>query len=101
MTLSHHATISSALAIVGLAIVLAGSVVTALAVIIKEDDAINTAGQIGAAPYGVVIPTREQFLQQPAVQNLIQQSKKAKCGLFLIAGGTFLQILGALAGLAY
>ena len=94
MTLGHA--IASALNIVGLGIVLAGSMVTAFAVILKEDDAINTAGQVGAGYYGLHIPSREQFLQQPAVQNLIQQSKRAKWGLILIAGGTVFQILGVL-----
>lgn len=95
MTLSHHA-IASIIEIVGLTVVFAGSMVTAFAVILNSDDAIKIAGQIGAAPYGVVIPTREQFLRQPAVRNLIQQSKRAKCGLFLIAIGTVFQMLGVI-----
>ena len=95
MTLSHH-DVASALDIVGLVCVFAGSIVTALAVILTEDAAIHIAGQIGASPYGPVIPSRKEFLQQPAVHNLIRQSKMANWGLLLIAGGTLIQIIGVL-----
>jgi hypothetical protein len=90
--MSHHAV--ACIEIAGLVLVLIGSVVTAFAVILKPDDAIKIAGQIGASVYGVHIPTREQFLQQPAVRNLIRQSRMAKWGLSLIAFGTLIQIVG-------
>jgi hypothetical protein len=97
MTLSHA--IASALNIVGLMIVLGGSVVTAFAVILKPPDAIRIAGQSGATGWGAgVTPLPDEtYLQQPAVQNLIRQSKRAKWGLIFIAGGTIFQILGVLA----
>jgi hypothetical protein len=50
MTLSHA--IASALNIVGLVIILAGSMVTARAVILKPRDAIRIAGQSGATGWG-------------------------------------------------
>jgi hypothetical protein len=83
------------LAVFGLAIVLIGSIVTARAVIIKDDDAAGIAGQSGFTGYSLKQPTSQQFKQQPAVRNLIRQSKHARAGLYLIAAGTFLQILGA------
>jgi hypothetical protein len=97
MTLSHA--IASAINIVGLVIVLTGSVVTAFAVILKPRDAIRIAGQSGATGWGAGVKPipDETYLQQPAVENLIRQSKRAKWGLILIAGGTFCQILGVLA----
>jgi hypothetical protein len=91
--MSHHA-IASGLEIAGLIVVLIGSVTAAYAVILKPDDAIKIGGRAGVAPYGVVIPTRDEFLQQPAVRNLIRQSKMATWGLSLIAVGTFIQIIG-------
>jgi hypothetical protein len=90
---------SGAVAILGLIIVLFGSFITARAVIITDDDAIKTAGQIGAAPFDLAIPTREQFLQQPAVRNLIKQSRSARNGLYLIFAGTAFQLLGAVLSL--
>jgi hypothetical protein len=102
MTLSH--VIASALNVVGLMIVLAGSVVAAFAVILKPRDAIRIAGQSGATGWGAGVKPLpdETYLQQPAVQNLILQSKKAKCGLLLIAAGTFFQIVGGvLVGFGY
>ena len=87
------------LAVVGLGLTFIGSIVTARAVIIKADDAIKVAGQAGLSGYvsssGPITPTRDQYLQQPAVQNLIRQSRSAQRGLCLIAVGTALQILGA------
>ena len=83
------------LAVFGLAIVLVGSIVTARAVIIKDDDAINVAGQSGFTGYSLKQPTPQQFKQQPGVRNLIRQSRHARTGLYLIAAGTFFQILGA------
>jgi hypothetical protein len=98
--MTGHA-ISSALDIVGLVIVLTGSVVTAFAVILKPRDAIRIAGQSGATGWGAGVKPipDETYLQQPAVENLIRQSKRAKWGLILIAGGTIFQILGVLADL--
>jgi hypothetical protein len=97
MTLSHA--IASALNIVGLVIILAGSMVTPRAVILKPRDAIRIAGQSGATGWGAGVKRLpdETYLQQPAVQNLIRQSKWAKWGLILIAGGTVFQILGVIA----
>jgi hypothetical protein len=88
---------SRALTIVGLALVTWGSWVTSRAVIFTANEAINIAGQIGGSPRGLVIPTRDEFLQQPPVQNLIRQSTKAKRGLRWIVGGTLIQIAGVVA----
>jgi hypothetical protein len=93
MTLSHHA-IASILEMVGLIVVFVGSMVTAFAVILKPDEAIRIAGKINAMGWGVKIPTREEFLQQPSVDNLTRQSERAKRGLFLIAIGTVFQMIG-------
>jgi cell division inhibitor SulA len=38
--------------------------------------------------------TREQDLQLPAVQNLLEQSRFALLGFILIGAGTVLQIIG-------
>ena len=75
------------LAVFGLAIVLLGSIVTAR----QDDDAISIAGQSGFAGYSLPQPTPELFRQQPAVSNLIRQSRHARFGLYLIAAGTFFQ----------
>jgi hypothetical protein len=83
------------LAVFGLAIVLLGSMVTARAVIVKDEDAISIAGQSGFTGYSLPQPMPKQFRQQPAVRNLIRQSRHARFGLYLIAAGTFFQILGA------
>lgn len=90
--------ISGTLTVLGLIIVLLGSFVTARAVMITDDDAIKIAGQISAASYDLVIPTREQFIQQPAVRNLIKQSRSARNGLYLICAGTAFQLFGAVLG---
>lgn len=71
----------------GLSLTLIGAVVTARSIILTEDDAIA----IGVARYG---GTREENLRLPAVQNLLSQSKAAQVGMWLIALGTALQIIG-------
>jgi hypothetical protein len=71
------------------------SIVTARAAIINDGDAISIAGQSGFSGYSLPQPTPEQFMQQPAVRNLIRQSRHARAGLYLIAAGTFFQIIGA------
>jgi hypothetical protein len=84
--------------IAGLVFVLAGSIVIAVAVFVNPRGAIRIAGQSGASYWGAgkkPIP-EETYLQQPAVRNLIRQSKMAKWGLGLIALGTVFQIIGAL-----
>jgi hypothetical protein len=86
-------------AVVGMLMVLVGSIVTARSVILKDDDAIKIAGHAGLTGYlgdGPPGPTREQYLKQPGVRNLIRQSKQAQLGLRLIALGTCFQILGAI-----
>jgi hypothetical protein len=72
---------------VGLAITLGGAWVTARAVILKEDDAIN----VGLARFSG--KDREQNLKLPMVQNLLASSRGARRGLLFIAGGTALQIV--------
>ncbi|MDP1669898.1 hypothetical protein [Phaeovulum sp.] len=71
----------------GLAITLAGAWITARAVILKEDDAIN----IGVSR--IVSENDEENLQLPMVQNLLASSRGARRGLLLIAGGTALQLV--------
>lgn len=71
----------------GLAITLTGAWITARAVILKEDDAID----VGLARFSG--ETREENLRLPMVQNLLASSRRARRGLLLIAGGTALQIL--------
>jgi hypothetical protein len=75
MTLSHHA-IASILEMVGLIVVFVGSMVTAFAVILKPDEAIRIAGKINAMGWGVKIPTREEFLQQPPLTILPDNPKE-------------------------
>jgi hypothetical protein len=88
-----------ALSVFGLTIVLIGSIITARAVIMRDEKAIKVGGQAGLSGYskpgGPRLPTHEQSIQQPAVKNLIRQSRHARFGLYLIAAGTFFQILGA------
>ncbi|EAQ26709.1 hypothetical protein [Roseovarius sp. 217] len=71
----------------GLVITLIGAWITARAVILKEDDAIN----IGLARFSG--ETREENLGLPMVQNLLASSRGARRGLLFIAGGTALQIV--------
>lgn len=71
----------------GLALTLAGAWITARAVILKEDDAINT---------GLSRTTSDDLkenLQLPMVQNLLASSRGARRGLLFIAGGTALQLV--------
>ncbi|MGR3723467.1 hypothetical protein [Abyssibius alkaniclasticus] len=79
--------ISDILTGLGLAITLAGAWITARAVILKEDDAID----IGLARFSG--ETREENLRLPMVQNLLASSRGARRGLLFIAGGTALQIV--------
>lgn len=71
----------------GLAFTLAGAWITARAVILKEDDAID----IGLARFSG--ETREENLRLPMVQNLLASSRGARRGLLFIAFGTALQIV--------
>ncbi|MEF3048528.1 hypothetical protein [Pseudotabrizicola sp. L79] len=71
----------------GLAITLVGAWITARAVILKEDDAIN----VGLARFSG--KDREENLRLPMVQNLLASSRGARRGLLFIAGGTALQIV--------
>ena len=81
--------------VLGLLAVFAGAMITARAVMVSDDEAIKVAGQSGAHGYGVPKITHDQYVSQPAVRNLIRQSRNARWGLWLIAFGTALQILGA------
>lgn len=72
---------------IGLFITFAGAWITARAVILKEDDAIN----IGLARLSG--KDREENLRLPMVQNLLASSRGARRGLLLIAIGTALQIV--------
>ncbi len=70
----------------GLAATLLGAAVTAWAVILKPDDAL----QIGVTRWASDDPAENKNL--PMVQNLLAASKWAKRGLLLIAFGTMLQM---------
>lgn len=63
-----------------------GATVTARSVILSENDAIT----IGLARFGG--ETREQNLRLPAVQNLLNASKGARWGLYIIVAGSALQL---------
>ena len=80
-------TTSDILTGLGLALTLAGAWITARAVILREDDAIN----IGLARFSG--ETREENLRLPMVQNLLASSRGARRGLLFIAGGTALQLV--------
>jgi hypothetical protein len=77
--------------VTGLCLTLIGAAVTASAVILSEDEAI----EIGVSRFNG--DNREQDLRLPAVQGLMKQSKDAKWGLLLIVAGTFVQLLGVAA----
>lgn len=79
----------------GLTITLIGAGVTAKAVILREDDAIN----IGLTRYSGGV--REEDLQLPMVQNLLWSSRAAKYGLIMVAIGTALQAVPILWRLVY
>jgi hypothetical protein len=85
--------------VIGLIIVAIGAFVTARAVMMTEETAIKIAGQAPtgfgyAGPDGPQMPTQVEYKQQPGVRNLIQQSRHARRGLYLIFFGTLLQIVG-------
>jgi hypothetical protein len=89
-----------AITVIGMIVVTIGAFVTSRAAILTNAQAIKIAGQAPTAfgyarPEGPQMPTEEEYLQQPAVRNLIQQSRHASCGLVLIGIGTLLQIAGA------
>jgi hypothetical protein len=90
--------LAAVIQILGLSLVLVGSVATARAVIIKqpEADAITFADQTSATYWGVLFQRMEEMSKQAAALNLIQQSRNAYQGLLLIAGGAGLQIIGVL-----
>ena len=71
----------------GLALTLIGAGVTAKSVVLREDDAID----IGLARYAG--ETREENLKLPAVQNLLNASRGAQRGLWIVVIGIALQAL--------
>ena len=71
----------------GLALTLVGAWITARAVILKDDDAI----EIGTTR--VMANNRADRIHNPMVQNLLASSRGARRGLLFIAGGTALQIV--------
>jgi hypothetical protein len=83
-------TAAKALLVFGLALTLAGAVLTAKGVFVTPHQAV----QIGVMRING--DTEQQNLQLPAVRNLISQSRYAFWGLVGIALGTALQILSAL-----
>ncbi|MDR5651558.1 hypothetical protein [Ruixingdingia sedimenti] len=87
-------TVSDILTGLGLALTLAGAWITARAVILKEDDAIN----IGLPRWAS--DDRERNLTLPMVQNLLASSRGARRGLLFIAGGTALQLVPIIVRLA-
>lgn len=72
---------------IGLFITLIGAGWAAKSVILSEDNAIR----IGLPRYGG--ETREENLSMPHVQSLLQASKGARIGLWLVFGGTVLQLI--------
>jgi len=78
---------SDMLTVLGLAISLVGACITARAVILKDNDAVN--GGLSR----ISGETNEENLRLPMVQNLLASSRGARRGLLLIAGGTLLQII--------
>lgn len=81
-------------ALCGLLLTLIGAGVTAKAVILREDDAIN----IGVSRWSG--GTREENLQLPTVKNLLWSSRAAMWGLIMVAAGTALQAVPILLRLA-
>jgi hypothetical protein len=79
--------ISDILTGLGLLITLCGAWITARAVILKDDDAI----EIGTTR--VMANNRADRIHNPMVQNLLASSRGARRGLLFIAGGTALQIV--------
>jgi hypothetical protein len=75
------------LTLIGLALTAFGAGRAAMSVILKEDDAIT----VGVARWAS--EKREENLKLPAVQNLLQASRGAQQGFWLIVVGTALQIL--------
>lgn len=71
----------------GLALTLVGAWITARAVILKDDDAI----EIGTTR--AMANNRADRIHNPMVQNLLASSRGARRGLLFIAGGTALQIV--------
>jgi len=77
------------LSVSGLALTAIGAWVTAKSVVLSEDDAIH----IGVARYAS--ESREENLALPAVQNLLQASRGARIGLWIVLAGTVLQLVPA------
>ena len=71
----------------GLAITLVGASITARAVVLKEDDAI----EIGTTR--VMANNRADRIHNPMVRNLLASSRGAQRGLWFIVVGTGLQIV--------
>jgi hypothetical protein len=80
--------ISTWFTIIGLVVTLIGAGSGTYGVWLSPDQAIERGVSRFAGD------TREQLLQLPAVQNLLEQSDFALCGFFLIGVGTALQIVG-------
>lgn len=87
-------TTSDILTGLGLALTLAGAWITARAVMLKEDDAID----IGTTR--AMANNRADRIANPMVQNLIASSRGARRGLLCIAGGTALQLVPIIVRLA-
>lgn len=71
----------------GLAITLVGAWITARAVILSDDDAI----EIGTTR--AMADKRADRIHSPMMQNLLSTSRGARRGLLFIAGGTALQLV--------
>ncbi|MDZ4391987.1 hypothetical protein [Cypionkella sp.] len=71
----------------GLLLTLIGALITARAVILKEDDAID----IGLSRFSS--ENRDENLSLPMVQNLLASSRGARRGLIVIMIGTALQLI--------
>ena len=77
--------------IFGLAVTCFGAGLTAKAIMLSDDEAL----QIGSARYAS--GDREEDLELPMVQNLITAAKHARLGLGIVAAGTVIQMIAIIA----
>jgi hypothetical protein len=79
---------------IGLLADVAGAVLLAVGLIIKEDDAIKLSAVTGMSYTMDKPPSRAELLKQPAVQDRLKQSRWAKIGIAVLVVGFLLQLLG-------
>jgi hypothetical protein len=89
-----HVTAAHVLTSIGLILDIVGAAVLAWGLFIKEDDALKLSAVSGQS-YSADHPTsRADMLKQPAVQDRLRQSKRAKWGIFGLTLGFVFQFLG-------